>query len=344
MDCGIYKITDVATGDYYIGSSKEIKVRRTQHYSDLRCGRHANSHLQSIHNKGRELKFELIIATRPNDRIMYEQRCLDLLEPVLNKALDAVAPMEGKTHSEEYCELQRQRALSPDSPLKSPEAVANRSGDNHYMRRPDYDKSKHPSKNPEAVAKRTAKVSGDNHYTKKPNYNPENHPMKSPEARAKKSESMTGEKHPRSKLTLGQAIEIIISDKSCEDLINEYGIKATQVSRIKTRKSWQSAYKIINEIHGSNEEFSVISERYKIDLGIILKIKGGPIFSTEVIFGNASGAKNGNSKTSEEQAQSVLDFVGTHSEAARKYGVSKKTAIDIRNRKTWKHLVKNAKE
>ena len=73
INCGVYKITDVETGDFYIGSSKEIRVRRNQHFSDLRCGRHANDHLQSLHNNGRELRFEVYIATRPEDRLFFEQ-------------------------------------------------------------------------------------------------------------------------------------------------------------------------------------------------------------------------------------------------------------------------------
>jgi hypothetical protein len=247
MNCGVYKITDIKTGDYYIGSSKNLRVRKNQHYSDMRCGRHTNSHLQRVYNKGRDLSFEVYIYTRPEDRFIYEQRCLDILKPELNKTLDALAPMDGKNHSKEYCEIQRQRALNPNSPLKRPEAIANRSGDNHYMRQPDYDKSKHPSKNPEIVAKRNIKISGDNHYMNNPNWDRNNHSGKLPKVRAAVSARMTGEKHPQSKLTLEQVIEIILSNKSYSELMAEYGIKRSQVCRIKTRQSWEIAHKILDE-------------------------------------------------------------------------------------------------
>jgi hypothetical protein len=247
MNCGVYKITDVETGDFYIGSSKSIRVRKTQHFSDLRNNRHKNSHLQGIYNKGRDLKFEIYILTRPEDRLLFEQRCLDILDPKLNKTSDVAAPMEGKNHSDEYVEIQRKRALSPDSPLKTQNAIAARSGDNHYMRRPGYDKNKHPSKNPDVVAKRNLKISGDNHYMNNENWDKNNHSGKLPKVRAAVSARMTGEKHPQSKLTLKQAIEIILSDKSYSELMAEYGIKRSQVSRIKTRKSWISAHKILDE-------------------------------------------------------------------------------------------------
>jgi len=196
FDCGVYKITDIETGDFYIGSAKKLHIRKTQHFSDLKNGRHANGHLQHIYNKNRKLKFEVYIITSSEDRLFFEQRCIDMLEPKLNKTLNALAPMDGKTHSEEYVGKLRERALSPDSPLKSASAVAARSGDNHYMRRADYDKSKHPSKNPEIVAKRKEKISGDNHYMRSPDYDRNSHMSKKPEVREKLSQKISGKKHP----------------------------------------------------------------------------------------------------------------------------------------------------
>lgn len=190
MNCGVYKITDAETGRFYIGSSMDIRTRRTQHFSDLRHGRHRNAILQAIHDKGRSLEFSVYIVTRPEDRLMFEQRCIDLLKPALNLTQDTLAPMEGKTHSDAYKEVQRQRAFSEDSPLRSAAAVAARSGDNHYMRQPGYDPGKHPSKNPEIVAKRREKISGDNHYARRPGY------VSKHKGRPKSGKILRGEKHP----------------------------------------------------------------------------------------------------------------------------------------------------
>jgi hypothetical protein len=271
MNCGVYKITDIETGDFYIGSAKKLRIRKTQHFSDLKNGRHENDHLQHIYNKNRELRFEAYILTRPEDRLFFEQRCIDMLEPKLNKTLNALAPMDGKTHSEEYVGKLRERALSPDSPLKSASAVAARSGDNHYMRRADYDKSKHPSKNPEIVAKRTKNIFSDEsklepYIERIVRYN------KSPEGRAAKSAQMTGEKHPQSKLTLLQAIEIIISNKKLADISSEYGICLSQASNVKRGNSWACARTIINEINNSDETLA-FSEKYGISAELMVKIK-----------------------------------------------------------------------
>jgi hypothetical protein len=51
------------------------------------------------------------------------------------------------------------------------------------------------------------------------------------------------------------------------------------------------------------------------------------------------GGKNPGAKTSEFVAQSILDFLGTHEEAAEIYNVPIRRARAIRERKTWKHLI-----
>jgi group I intron endonuclease len=107
MNCGVYKITDVETGQFYIGSAKNLRVRKSGHFSQLKQSKHGNLHLQRIHNKGRNLSFEVYIYTRSEDRLMFEQRCLDILKPELNKSLDAKAPMSGRKHSKKTLELMR---------------------------------------------------------------------------------------------------------------------------------------------------------------------------------------------------------------------------------------------
>ena len=272
INCGVYKITDVETGDFYIGSSKEIRVRRNQHFSDLRCGRHKNDHLQRLHNNGRKLTFEIYIATRPEDRLFYEQICLDKLNPKLNKTFDALAPMEGKTHSEEYREIQRQKALSPESPLKRPDVIARISGDNHYMRRPGYDKSTHPSKNPEIVAKRTAKIFSSSE--RRAEYAARMAEIaKRPEVRAIVSAAMSGENHHQAKLSLEKAIEIILTPKSYDEIIKEYGIQRSQVCRIKLGKSWMCARKIIEQILNSNDSDETLSIEHTISVDLVNAIR-----------------------------------------------------------------------
>jgi group I intron endonuclease len=62
MRSGIYKILNVTTGKFYIGSSKNIDTRFTQHRNKLNKNKHYNTYLQNAWNKyGEEsFKFEIV--------------------------------------------------------------------------------------------------------------------------------------------------------------------------------------------------------------------------------------------------------------------------------------------
>lgn len=59
---GIYKITNIANGKIYIGSSVNILNRKNTHFSLLRKNKHYNKHLQNSWNKHgeRNFKFEIL--------------------------------------------------------------------------------------------------------------------------------------------------------------------------------------------------------------------------------------------------------------------------------------------
>lgn len=57
MKCGVYKIKCTGNGKFYIGSSVNIPKRLTQHFSQLRHGRHENIYLQRVYDKYGEESF-----------------------------------------------------------------------------------------------------------------------------------------------------------------------------------------------------------------------------------------------------------------------------------------------
>lgn len=66
MNIGIYKITNLSNNKVYIGQSTKLKDRKYRHFSELRCGRHHNPHLQSSFNKFGESNFSFeIIEEHP---------------------------------------------------------------------------------------------------------------------------------------------------------------------------------------------------------------------------------------------------------------------------------------
>lgn len=91
MNSGIYKIHNIYTNDFYIGSTINFKNRFKQHKSKLKYNNHFNNHLQRAFSKyGEEnFKFEIIEECIPEKCIEREQWYLDNFKPIYNKRIIA---------------------------------------------------------------------------------------------------------------------------------------------------------------------------------------------------------------------------------------------------------------
>lgn len=87
LESGIYKIINIVTNDFYIGSTKNLYKRKHQHFSKLNKNKHVNQHLQNSYNKyGKEnFVFEIIEKCIIEDLIIKEQYYLDTFNPIFNK-------------------------------------------------------------------------------------------------------------------------------------------------------------------------------------------------------------------------------------------------------------------
>lgn len=67
MVSGVYYIRNNINNKYYIGQSKNINLRKSKHFSELRHDKHRNRHLQNAFNKYGEknFSFSLIKACKP---------------------------------------------------------------------------------------------------------------------------------------------------------------------------------------------------------------------------------------------------------------------------------------
>jgi group I intron endonuclease len=76
---GVYVITNVVSGKFYIGSSLWIMNRITGHKRDLRTGKHCNKYLQAAYNKYGEDAFEYNIMElcTEEELISCEQNYID---------------------------------------------------------------------------------------------------------------------------------------------------------------------------------------------------------------------------------------------------------------------------
>lgn len=88
---GIYKILNNITGDFYIGSSCNLKQRKNTHFRSLRKGTHHSIILQRAVNKYGidNFIFEIIENCKKEKLIEKEQYYFDLLYPLYNIAKKA---------------------------------------------------------------------------------------------------------------------------------------------------------------------------------------------------------------------------------------------------------------
>jgi group I intron endonuclease len=107
----IYKITNIATGRFYIGSTNNLKRRWAHHRGLLKNKKHHNSYLQHSYNKhGKEnFVFEIIEEVTEENLLIREQYFLDTLQPFENNGYNiskiAGSPMAGMNHTEEVKQL-----------------------------------------------------------------------------------------------------------------------------------------------------------------------------------------------------------------------------------------------
>ena len=94
---GIYKITNMANGNIYIGQSVNLTHRATSHLSDLRLNKHYNDHIQKAYNLyGKDnFKFDVILFCEPKELTYYEQVLVDKLSPSYNICKECVDSIKG---------------------------------------------------------------------------------------------------------------------------------------------------------------------------------------------------------------------------------------------------------
>lgn len=102
--CGVYKITNTANGKFYIGSSKDVKNRWTQHRNALNDNKHGNPYLQNAWNKYgvQSFKFEIIEKCSIEDQFEREQFYLNKLNPFDNNGYNIVRQIS-KEYMSDHC-------------------------------------------------------------------------------------------------------------------------------------------------------------------------------------------------------------------------------------------------
>lgn len=83
---GVYKIANTVTGEFYIGSSVDVKKRWRQHKQLNTWNKRPDSKLyQDMHKYGVDkFEFRILIATDPEYIREAEQNCIEVLNPSYN--------------------------------------------------------------------------------------------------------------------------------------------------------------------------------------------------------------------------------------------------------------------
>ena len=84
--CGIYKITNTITGDFYIGSSKDVKQRWAAHKWPSSLKRFPNSQMYLDMKKYGidKFEFQVIEEVEPEELKVAEQQFIEKLKPTYN--------------------------------------------------------------------------------------------------------------------------------------------------------------------------------------------------------------------------------------------------------------------
>ena len=83
---GIYKITNTITGDFYIGSSKDVKRRWRDHKCQSRWNKYPNNLMYiDMKNYGTDkFEFEILAEVEPEKLKETEQKFIETLKPTYN--------------------------------------------------------------------------------------------------------------------------------------------------------------------------------------------------------------------------------------------------------------------
>jgi len=124
-ETGVYKISCLQTGKFYIGSAHSLIQRKRTHLSCLRKNKHRNSKLQRAWNKYGEqnFQFQTLLICSKDDVLFYEQLLLTKLDAVTNgfNISPSVIGGKGIKHTEEtkakLKEAWIQRRMRPKNPV-----------------------------------------------------------------------------------------------------------------------------------------------------------------------------------------------------------------------------------
>jgi len=126
---GVYQLINLINDKRYIGSSINLKERKSSHFRELKKQNHRNKYFQRAYNKYGidNLKFEILLYCSKEDLIFYEQRAIDaydfkILYNVKKKADSNQGLKLSEEHKRKISESNKGRTPSAETRLKMSES------------------------------------------------------------------------------------------------------------------------------------------------------------------------------------------------------------------------------
>jgi group I intron endonuclease len=237
---GIYCVKNLINNKVYIGSAKNLRIRKNQHFGELRRNEHGNPHLQFSFNKYGGDNFSFIILEFVDD--------LNILIDRENFYINFY-----QSNNSEFgynIRLLAQSNLGWSPTLEQRKQMSNshiglQAGEKHPMfGKPRSEETKQKIR--EKRANQTSTVKGMHHSEESKRKNREAHLGKkaSEETKKKQSQALKGRRSPTAKLTEKEVLEIkilLLNKKSNKLEIAElYGVSTSAIYDIGQERTWKN--------------------------------------------------------------------------------------------------------
>jgi group I intron endonuclease len=248
-NCGIYRILNTRNGKFYIGSSKNLKSRKSDHFKTLRSDRHHSIKLQRAWNKHQDKSFvfEPILFCNEEMLITYEQQFLNFYKPQYNMSLiagrmDAITRAKATENAIKFYSSEDGKACCKNRAKKSRKTILDRglqrgnNNGNSILTEQDVINIAKSEKS----SKELAKFYNVSFYAIDDIRSRRSWKHLSLEIKEYDNyKGLIGEKNHKAKLTEKDVCDIDKSDKSVKELSELYGVKIGTIYDILSRRIWK---------------------------------------------------------------------------------------------------------